>query len=133
MKALLVQAVRFAVVGLANTSIGLLTIYAIMFFTPAGPLVANACGYAVGLAISFALNRSWTFQDRGNGKRALMRFLVCAAACFAANLGVVWFATERAAINPYWAQLVGVAIYTATMFVLCRWYVFARPAVAPAP
>lgn len=36
---------------------------------------ANFCGYAAGMVNSFALNKIWTFQTRGNTLQQMHRFL----------------------------------------------------------
>lgn len=37
---------------------------------------ANACGYAAGMVNSFVLNKTWTFQTRGDTLRQMHRFVV---------------------------------------------------------
>ena len=125
MTGLLRQSLRFAAVGLLNTAIGLATIYAVMFFFQAGPAIANAVGYAIGLAVSFALNRVWTFRSDWPVAHVLPKYLLIAAICYLLNLGAVLAATSHFSANPYLAQLLGVGIYTICMFFGCRWLVFA--------
>jgi putative flippase GtrA len=124
MMGLLRQSIRFAVVGLVNTTIGLAAIYAVMFFFQSGPAIANAIGYAIGLAVSFALNRIWTFNSSRSISDVLPRYLTVAAISYFLNLGVVILATSIYSINPYLGQLFGVVIYTIFMFFGCRIFVF---------
>lgn len=69
------EAGRFLSVGVANTVVGLLVIYAAKFFLRLGDVPANALGYAVGLLLSFALNSRWTFGYRGTYLPALAKFV----------------------------------------------------------
>lgn len=124
MMGLVRQSLRFGAVGLVNTTIGLTAIYALMFFFGAGPALANAIGYAIGLAVSFALNRVWTFNSTQSVGHVLPKYLMAAAACYLLNLGAVVTCTSYLSVNPYLAQLVGVGIYTVCMFFGCRWFVF---------
>jgi putative flippase GtrA len=134
MKELLGQSIRFAIVGVANTAIGLAAIYAVMFFGHAGPALANAVGYAIGLALSFVLNRSWTFKDSTPIRSVLSRYALAAASSYGLNLAVVLTAVNAFGVNPYVAQLLGICVYTSVMFFGCRWYVFiAPPTAAPKP
>jgi putative flippase GtrA len=55
---------RFAVVGAVNTFVGLAFIYSARAMG-LGEVSANATGYAIGLVLSFGLNRFWTFRHRG--------------------------------------------------------------------
>jgi putative flippase GtrA len=119
------QSVRFGMVGVVNTALGLSAIYALMFFLGAGPALANFVGYGLGLAVSFALNRVWTFSSTLPVAHVLPKYLLVAAICYLLNLGAVIACTSYLSANPYLAQLVGVGIYTVSMFLSCRWFVFA--------
>lgn len=124
MMGLVRQSLRFGAVGVVNTVIGLTAIYALMFFFGVGPAIANAVGYAFGLAVSFALNRAWTFNSSQPVGHVLPKYLLAASTCYLLNLGVVILCTTYLSANPYLAQLAGVGTYTACMFLSCRWYVF---------
>ncbi len=124
MSGLIRQSLRFGVVGLVNTVIGLTAIYAVIFFFNANPALANAIGYAIGLAVSFALNRFWTFGDTRSVEKVLPRYLLAAAICYLLNLAVVLLGTYHFGVGPYLVQLLGIGVYTVTMFLGCRWFVF---------
>ena len=61
MRVLIFQFLRYSLVGLLNTALGLLVIWGLML-AGFGPYSANVAGYAVGLVLSFFLNRAWTFH-----------------------------------------------------------------------
>lgn len=124
MKQLFRQSTRFAAVGVANTTIGLAAIYAAMFLFQAGPALANATGYAVGVCFSFFANRSWTFGSSLAARRALPKFILVIAFAYIMNLGVVIAATTQLRVNPYAAQLLGISIYALLSFIGCRSLVF---------
>jgi putative flippase GtrA len=126
MRELIHQSLKFLMVGLVNTAIGLLSIYAIIFFFNAHPGLANAIGYAIGLAVSFALNRIWTFSDSQSIMKVLPRYLTVAGISYLLNLGVVLIGVDYFGIGPYLVQLFGMAVYTPTMFLGCRFFVFNR-------
>jgi len=78
----------------------------------------------VGLALSFALNRTWTFRDRGRLSPAALRFLLAFALAYLANLATVFGLRDLAGVDSYVAQAVGVVPYTALFFVASRAFVF---------
>jgi putative flippase GtrA len=121
------QVFRFAVVGLVNTGIGLLSIYAAIFYFNAAPVVANAFGYSTGLVVSFALNRVWTFGDSRPIAAVMPRYLLVAAVAYLLNLSVVLLGTYSFGVGPYLVQLFGIGFYTIAMFLGCRWFVFQLP------
>ena len=118
------QALRFGIVGLANTTVGLLTIYAFIYFFDTGPAIANAIGYAIGLVVSFSLNRSWTFGNRGTVAKVLPRYLLIAAISYFLNLIVVLIGTRHFGIGPYLIQIYSACVYSTVFFLGCKWLVF---------
>ena len=130
MRDLLGQSIRFAVVGLVNTAIGLAAIYAVLYFGHTGPVIANAVGYALGLAVSFLLNRLWTFKDPSPIRSVLLQYVMVAALSYALNLAIVLSAIHGFGVNAYLSQLLGICAYTGVMFFGCRWFVFKTPHVA---
>jgi putative flippase GtrA len=130
MSSLIRQSTRFAIVGLLNTAIGLAAIYAVMYFFRTGPAFANAVGYAIGLVISFSLNRTWTFQNDRPVTWVLPRYLLVTTLSYLLNLGAVLWVIFQSGANPYLAQLIGVCIYTVCVFIGCRCFVFVQPKTA---
>jgi putative flippase GtrA len=126
MKSLIVQLARFGLVGIINTSVGLLAIYSIIFFFNSGPILANLIGYAIGLVISFYLNKLWTFTDNTSKTKVLPRYLIVAAISYLCNLAMVFVGVNFFKIGPYLVQIFGISVYTFIMFIGCKWYVFKR-------
>lgn len=121
------QAVRFGLVGVANTGVGLGIIYACLFLLGWSDLAANLMGYTAGLLQSFLLNRRWTFRSPVPIAPAFLRFLVAFGISYAVNLALV-LALRRADIPPALAHAAGMPVYTFLFFLLSRRLAF-RPAV----
>lgn len=122
--ALRLRPLRFVIVGLANTCLGLAAIYFSKLILHLGDIAANASGYAFGLAVAYALNSTWTFEYSGRGLAAAGRFLLAFVISYGANLLVVWVLIEQASVDSYFAQAAGVPPYTVCFYLLCRWFVF---------
>jgi putative flippase GtrA len=120
------QSLRFGAVGLLNTAIGLLAIYSVLFFFNTNPAIANAIGYAIGLTISFRLNRIWTFSDNQSIREVLPSYLMAVAASYLLNLSVMMLSFYHLNVDPYLSQFFGIGIYTITMFMACKLFVFKR-------
>lgn len=117
---------RFAAAGALNTLVGLGVIFGVKLAFDAPEAAANAAGYAVGLALSFGLNRNWVFRSTAPARMALFRFLIVFAAAYATNLVVVLAAADGFGVNGYLAQTLGVCTYTALFYLGSRGFVF-RP------
>jgi len=121
------QLFRFLLVGLANTGVGLLCIWGAMRFLELSVVAANFIGYGCGLAVSFTLNRSWTFSSNEAIARSLPRWLAMAVVAYVVNLVIVLAAHRLGGVDPYLAQPLGIGAYTAIMFLGSRCYVFCNP------
>jgi putative flippase GtrA len=126
MSVMIRQTIRFGTVGLANTSIGLLAIYGVIYFFKADPVIANTIGYTIGMIVSFCLNRRWTFDDSRPIIKLLPRYIFVVATSYLLNLLVVWIGTRWYYVGPYLIQLFGISIYTILMFLGCKLIVFSK-------
>jgi putative flippase GtrA len=120
---------KFVVVGIANTFVGLLAIYLCKWLLGFGDALANISGYMIGLAVSFLLNRGWTFRHSGAVLPALARFLVIFALAYLLNLATVLIAIHSFGVNSYLAQGIGIAPYTVFFYLGSKYFAF-RPASA---
>ena len=127
------QPLRFLLVGLTNTALGLLTIYVAKLVFHLGDVAANAMGYAFGLLVGYGLNSTWTFEYRGCLPAAIGRFAIAFLLSYGLNLITVWWLIEHASVDSYIAQALGIFPYTLCFYLLCRWFVFpARARGVPA-
>lgn len=116
--------VRFLVVGVANTLVGLSVIWIAKEIMGASDAIANVSGYAVGVTVSFVLNKRWSFAFRGDGARALLRFALVFLVAYIANLVTVFAAIALSGGDSFWCQLCGVLPYTTVFYLGCRWFAF---------
>ena len=114
---------RFGAVGVLNTAFGLAVIYLAKWGWGWPDVAANAAGYACGISLGFALNRSWSFGHRGASHTAIVRYLLVLAAAYLANLVAL-----MAALDFGWpgdvAQLAGVVPYAMVGYLGSRWFAF---------
>ena len=118
------ESVRFGIVGVANTAVGLSVIFGSIFFFNADPVIANASGYGLGFFFSFIFNKFWTFGDIRPSAKLLPNFLIAASISYLLNLLVVILTTLYFGLSPYLVQIFGMAVYTFLMFFACRLFVF---------
>lgn len=117
------ELLRFGFVGVLNTLSALAVIYALMALG-VGPYLANLGGYAVGLVISFTLNRRWTFRSTNlSGPGLVARFLIAVAVSYLVNLLTVYLCLH-VGVPPHLAQLLGMPAYTLCFYVSSKLFVF---------
>ena len=116
--------IRYGLVGVANTFIGLAATYWCLYFYNLNILIANAVGYGIGLILSFFLNRYWTFKYKIINNLLLLRYIIMAVIAYISNLIVVLLGIYVNNINPYILQIMGMMTYTFIMFIGCQKFVF---------
>jgi putative flippase GtrA len=123
--------VRFGMVGLVNTAVGLAVILGLEFGAHIEPHLAAIGGYAVGIAIGFVLNRRFVFRSDGHLGHTGVKYLIAVAICLAANQAVLTAALHLArptVTGHLIAQVTGMVAYTLLLFAICRGWVFRNAA-----
>ncbi|MFN7166883.1 MAG: GtrA family protein [Pannonibacter sp.] len=120
------QLFAFGVTGLLNTGIGLGVIVALGTLLHFDPWLANLGGYAVGLCVSFVLNRYWTFGKQALGMPVLS-FLVAFAVSYLVNLAVLMVVVRWWPSYHLLGQVVALGSYSVVFFLICRFLVFRTP------
>ena len=126
--------IRYLLVGVVNTLVGLGIIYLAMYFLHMDLASSNALGYAIGILVSFALNKKWTFASQDHVVYSFLRYLLVLGVAYAANLATVLFANSHFYLNPYLSQALGIIPYTTIGFLGSRYFAFrerrgSRPAL----
>ncbi|MDJ0896179.1 MAG: GtrA family protein, partial [Alphaproteobacteria bacterium] len=118
------QFARFGIIGVLNTVVGYSVIVAALA-VGLGDVPANAMGYAVGLSLSYTLNRRWTFRWQGaDTTGSLARFLLVFGLAYGANLIVILgFRSLGVFENPL-THLVGMCVYSVVFYLGCGRWVF---------
>lgn len=115
---------RFLLTGLANSAVGWAVIFGGLWAGLSG-LAANAAGYAIGLVLSFTLNRRYVFGVRGAVSRGeIAKFLAAFALAYGANVAVLLVAQRSLGPHSAWAQLPAIATYVVIFFLLTQRFVF---------
>ncbi len=118
---------RFGLVGLVNTLVGLGIIAFLDIGLHMRPAMANAAGYAIGICLSFILSRQFVFRSRRPARKAAPMFFAAAAIAFILNQGALAVAGHILGPDPALrlaAQICGMSVYTLTLFVLGRFWIF---------
>jgi putative flippase GtrA len=119
-----VRFAKFMLVGLANTVVGLGSIYAAKWWGGFGDVSANLLGYGLGLGVSFVLNKVWTFRFFGRTAAALTRFVLVFIVAYSANLLTLLLLVGPLGIDSYFAQAMSIVPYTLIFYLGSRHFAF---------
>lgn len=123
-RVLILQAIRYTVVGIINVSVGLGVITGLMFFFGTPALPANFLGYFVGICVSYVLNKVWTFKNTATYRSSAAKFLFAVGICYCLNLFTLASIHGTALFNDYIAQIIAMGVYSSSLFIACRVFVF---------
>lgn len=122
---------RFVLVGVCNTLLSLLLMF---LLEGLGYWSSTAIAYAAGAALSFFLNRYFTFHSDEDFWRSVGKFIVNVAVCYAVAYALaqplVRWVLGSTAIPPIWqeriAKVVGMCLYTLLNYFGQRFFAFRK-------
>lgn len=76
------QFVRFLMVGVTNTLVGLSVMYILLHVACQSYWTSTFLGNSVGAVVSFFLNRSFTFKSQNSVFKSMLRFVVVILFCY---------------------------------------------------
>jgi putative flippase GtrA len=120
------QLFKYSIVGIFNTVFGLGVIYLLFNLFHCNYILSNIGGYAVGLINGFIWNKKWTFGSRRHYFKEIIPYLSVFGISYAVNLIVVVFFVEALKVHPNIAQILGIAAYSMTNFMVNKYWTFAK-------
>ena len=115
---------KFLLVGMVNTVSGLAVIYGCMIFFKISPYIANVLGYMCGVLLGFYLHRNWVFDSKAKFSSAIYGLVVACA--YFLNLFVLYAFIDLCKLNNYLSQILGIVVYTSTVYIGCRFMAFRK-------
>ena len=110
---------RFLAVGAANTAVGITSMLVLIEWAGCGYWVGTLAGNTAGAAVSYLLNRSFTFASKKPVAASLPRFAAVIAGCYLLSyslsstaVGVCGLSVDGPISASGIAALLGACIYT---------------------
>lgn len=118
------ELLRYLLAGVLNTLVGYLVFLGALHLLSLDLAWSNVISYAVGLVVAFTLNKNFVFQGRQHDLSAAGRFAAGFAVSFAVNSAVLYIANTGLGIRAEIAQLLAMASYTVTFYLINKYLVF---------
>ena len=122
--ALLLQWLRFVVVGISNTVLSW-CVYAVLEHAGVHYLLASGLAFVLGALNSYVLNRRWTFHSRGRRVPEAVRFCVIQCVGLGIDVGLLYVLTQDAGVHHLIAQALVFPVASVVTFGLSRQWAFA--------
>ena len=115
MKKLIIQLIKFGIVGVIATLIDLAVLMLLKEFMHVDVLVASAVAFSVSVIANYILSMLFVFESRGNSKvKEFLVFVVLSIGGLLFNQFIMWIGTEIMTAYYLWVKafaLVFVPIY----------------------
>lgn len=127
--------IRFLIVGTVNTLVGLSMIFILLNLAGMSYWTATFLGNSTGAAVSFFLNRTFTFRSGISIQSSAVRFVLILFLCYSLSYSISGMAAEslkgftlfgHEASPEELAVLLGAGIYTAINYMGQKYLVFTK-------
>ena len=123
---------KFLLVGVLNTLVGSAVMFLLYNLAHCSYWVSSAANYVVGGAVSFFLNKYFTFQNKERSWAQVARFILTIGCCYLIAYGaakplVMWLlAGQRVEVQENVAMLAGMCLYTVLNYFGQRFFAFRK-------
>ena len=121
---------RFLVVGVINTLVGMAIMFGLYNLAGAGYWLASAANYVLTSILSFFLNKYFTFQNRERSWKQVARFVINIAVCYLLAYGIAkplclrLLANATVRMRDNVSLLVGMVLFTGLNYIGQRLFAF---------
>ena len=127
----LVQFVKFGIVGVSNTVLTLLVYTLLLKVFGVWYLAASAIGFILGATNGFLLNRRWTFREHVGDALTPVRWAIVQTCGLGLNLGLVYAFVDGLGMDKLVGQIPTTVIVTVLTFAANRAWTFRVHTPAP--
>jgi putative flippase GtrA len=121
---LIVQFVKFGIVGVSNTVLTLVVYTVLLKVFGVWYLAASAIGFVVGATNGFLLNRRWTFKEHVGDALTPVRWAIVQGGGLGVDEGLLYLFVHDAHVDKLLAQVFATAVVTVTTFFVNRAWTF---------
>ncbi|HXD54528.1 MAG TPA: GtrA family protein [Solirubrobacteraceae bacterium] len=120
----LVQFVKFGIVGVSNTLLTFLVYTLLLKVFGVWYIAASAIGFVVGAVNGFLLNRRWTFAGHVGDALTPVRWAVVQSGGLGINLGLLYVFVHDAKLDELLGQAFATVVVTVSTFLVNRAWTF---------
>src|SRR5580658_3862192 len=120
----LVQFIKFGIVGVSNTLLTLVVYTVLLKVFGVWYLAASGIGFVVGAVNGFLLNRRWTFREHVGDALTPVRWGVVQTCGLALDEGLLYLLVHDAHLDKLVAQVCATAVVTVSTFFVNRAWMF---------
>ena len=121
-----IQIIKYISIGVFNTLLGYAIIFFCMYILEINPVLSNTISYAIGLSLTYFLNRKITFHSTSKKSKEIIRFFIAFFIAYCANLCALILCIDYFQIHEAISQVIASIVYVMFSFPLLKFYVYKR-------
>ncbi len=115
------RVLKFAIVGGINTAVSYLS-FVLLTLLNVNYMVSSTCSYLIAVAVSYLLNKRWTFKSsKKTSPLLLSQFVMINLLSLGVNLIVLYLLVEKVSVNIYLAQAIAIIFSMIFNYVGYKW------------
>ncbi|MCF2680978.1 GtrA family protein [Faecalicatena contorta] len=121
---------KFLMVGIVNTILGTAVMLGLYNLGHCSYWFSTAANYILGSVLSYFLNKSFTFKDKQNGWKPIVKFVLNIFVCYIVAYGIAkpvmlhFLSCYSKVVQENGAMLFGICIFTGLNYLGQRLFVF---------
>jgi putative flippase GtrA len=121
---MILKMLKYGLVGLLGTLLHFGSLFMLVEKLDMNPVIASAIGFILVLAVSYMLNKKWTFQVTSSGLKPLLKYTVVSGVGLLLNIGLLYTAVEWLHWNYLLGQCLVVVAVPLSNFVFNNYWTF---------
>lgn len=122
-----IESFRFVIVGVINNVVGYILFLFMIYVLGIGHKITVTLLFAIGMIVSFLMNKKWTFKTSGNYSSSLLKFLIVYLLGYSLNIVIVAIFVDRLSYSSGWVQLWANVTLPIYYFLANKYYVYREP------
>ena len=121
---------RFLIVGVINTLVGTAIMFGLYNLAHCSYWVSSAANYILTSILSFFLNKYFTFKNKEQSLKQVLRFVINIAVCYGPAYGIArplcraLLASASVSVRDNVSMLVGMVLFTGLNYLGQRFFAF---------
>lgn len=130
MKLIDVKLLKFLIVGVVNTTVGVGAMFILYNIVHISYWISSICNYLIGGVLGFVLNKYFTFRNAQKSFKQIVIYILNLIVCYAVayilakHLAYMLFITVSENIKDNIAMMCGMCLYTGFNYFMQRYIVF---------
>lgn len=119
------QYAKFVVIGGLATAVNSLVLVLLIEFAELNATLAVVAAFVPAFAVSYGLNRLWTFAAMGSHVEQVPKYFVGQLAGLGLNAGLMFLATNTLGLSYWWGIAASIVVTPPLVFLFQKHWTFA--------